>query len=101
MVHEAIYEPDFMAQYCVTDTDLTSEIKRIETNLHNNNFIANGEEQESQVDYRKDAMIPELKSYKVMEPRKKEIVRENKVKMLEQIMNKNFSHGCRSKIREV
>ena len=46
-------------------------------------------------------MIPELKSHKVMEPKKKEIVRENKVKMLEQIMNKNFSHGSRFKIREI
>ena len=36
-----------------------------------------------------------------MEPKKKEIVRDNKVKMLEQIMNKNFSHGSRFKIREI
>jgi len=60
------------------------------------NFIGNGEEINGCVEYLPSS-IPEMKA-KVMEPRKKEVVKENKVKMLEQLMKKNFSQGGRSHI---
>lgn len=90
----------FMIQNTITEVDIMNEMRRIESNLATNNFIGNGEEVDAQVIYRRDQQ-PEVRTQKNTEPRRKEMVRENKVKMLEQIMAKSFSLGGISHVTEV
>lgn len=88
-----------MNKYCITEGDISAELRRIQTNLAVHNFIGNGEQVGGEMVFRRD-LKPQIKS-QATEPRKKEIARQNKVKMLEQIMSKTFSHGGTTHIGQV
>jgi hypothetical protein len=100
LVTEEVLQDDFMHRNCITETDVVNEMRRIENNLASHNFIGNGEEVTGELLYKRDQK-PELKAQNSLEPRRKEVARENKAKMLEQIINKTFSHGGANHITEI
>jgi hypothetical protein len=100
LVTEEVLHDEFMGRNCITEADIVAEMRRIENNLAAHNFIGNGEEVTGELLYKRDQK-PELKTQNSQEPRRKEVARENKAKMLEQIINKTFSHGGANRITEV
>lgn len=89
---EDLLSDDFMEKNIISDGELYQEIKKLEANLANHNFIGNGEEIKKDVIYRKERK-PDIVSPHDISPKKREMVKDNKVKMLEKIMQKSFSHG--------
>lgn len=68
--------------------------------MASHNFIGNGEEVSADGIYKRD-LKPEQIAKHNLEPRKREVIKENKAKMLEKIMSKTFSHGGVNQITEI
>lgn len=83
----------FLVQNSITEVDIANQLKRIQNNLAAQNFIGNGEELTNDVVFYKRDIQPQIKTQKSQQPKRREIVKDNRVKMLEQVMNKTFTHG--------
>jgi hypothetical protein len=54
MVIDETEGPEMMNKFCITEGDISAEMRRIETNLAVHNFIGNGEEVGGELVFRRD-----------------------------------------------
>ena len=72
MINEDILRETFMVENFITETDIVNELKRIEVNLLQENFIDNGEDISSEeIVYKREQPQELQKLQKNVEPKRK------------------------------